>query len=293
VPKDHLVAIGEAFEDFIFIDLPHIPEPGEEVKTDRFLRTVGGGVVITAIAAARLQLRCRVISGLSPFVARRLRGEGVAVRNLRQPNEPFAISAALSTRRERSFVTYNGINDWLEDRLEGPARRVRAVHVHLAFCPRECRRWVNVVQALRKRGVTISWDFGWNESLLKDPDFRRLLKAVDYLFVNDQEVLLYSGFATLHRAEEYWQRNTRNTILKLGSQGSRWLSPDLRLDAPPIQVEALDTTGAGDAFDGGFLAGVIRQMNPRQCLELGNLVGGLSTRAAGGAEALPSQGELP
>lgn len=290
--RDDIIAIGEAFEDQVFIDLPRIPGPGEEIKTDHFFRTVGGGVVITAIAAARFQLRCRVISGLSPLTVRRLKSEGVTVRNLRKPDEPYAISVALSTKENRSFVTYNGINSQLEDRLIAPASRARASHVHLAFCPGNCGQWVDVVQTLHRRGVTTSWDFGWNESLLEDPQFTELFRAVNFLFINDQEAVFYSRQETLGKAEEFWQQHAQNTILKLGSKGSRWLSSEFRIDAPPIQVDALDTTGAGDAFNGGFLAGVVRDRTPMQCLELGNLVGGLSTRAAGGVESLPDQEEL-
>jgi sugar/nucleoside kinase (ribokinase family) len=261
MPKDDIIAIGEAFEDQIFIDLPHVPAPGEEIKTDRFVKTIGGGVVITAIAAARLQLRCRVISGLSPLAVRRLKSESVNVRNLRKPDEPYAISVALSTREDRSFVTYNGINSILEERLIEPARRARSSHVHLAFCPGNCGQWVDVVQTLHLRGVTTSWDFGWNECLLEDHHFPELLESVNYLFINEQEAVLYSGQATLAEAEKYWQQQSQNTILKLGSKGSLWLSPECKISAGPIEVAALDTTGAGDAFNGGFLTGVIRKKN--------------------------------
>ena len=292
MPRHDIIAIGEAFEDQIFIDLPCIPGPGKEVKTDRFVKTIGGGVVITAIAAARFQLRCRVISALSPLAVRRLKSEGVTVRNLRKPDEPYAITVALSTREDRSFVTYNGINSHLEERLVGPTVRARASHVHLAFCPANCGQWVDVVKILHSRGISTSWDFGWNESLLEDPRFPELLGAVNYLFINEQEAVLYSGQETLGKAYKYWQRQAQNTILKLGSKGACWLSPEFRIDAPPIKVEALDTTGAGDAFNGGFLAGVVRKKTPSQCLDLGNLVGGLSTRAAGGIDSLPGQEEL-
>ena len=292
VPKEDIVAIGEAFEDQIFIDLPGIPGPGKEIKTDRFVKTIGGGVVITAMAAARFQLNCRVISALSPLAARRLNQEGIAVRNLRKPGEPYAITVALSTRDDRSFITYNGINTQLEERLINPARRVRSSHVHLAFCPGNCGQWVDVVQSLHRRGLTTSWDFGWNESLLEDPGFTELLGAVTYLFINEQEAVLFSGRKTLRKAMDYWPRHAQNTILKLGSKGSRWLSPEWQIEAPPIQVEALDTTGAGDAFNGGFLAGIVRGTSPLRCLELGNLVGGLSTRAAGGVDSLPNKEEL-
>ena len=59
-----LVTLGEAFEDLVFLGLSRLPSPGQEEKTSRFLRTIGGGAVITAVAAARLGTRCRVVSGI-------------------------------------------------------------------------------------------------------------------------------------------------------------------------------------------------------------------------------------
>ena len=52
-----LLCAGEAFEDLIFVGLDRLPELGEEVKTDRFTSTIGGGAVITAVKAARLGMQ--------------------------------------------------------------------------------------------------------------------------------------------------------------------------------------------------------------------------------------------
>jgi len=113
------VTLGEVFEDLVFLDLPRLPKLGEEIKTDRFLRSPGGGALITAVAASRLGTRCRVVSALGDEAVALLRAEGIQVRNLRRRGEAHAISAALSTRRDRSFVTFNGVNDRLEPQTAG------------------------------------------------------------------------------------------------------------------------------------------------------------------------------
>jgi len=65
VPPLDLLTVGEAFQDLIFVGLPHMPKHGEELKTARFVSTVGGGALITATAAARLGVRTAVVSALS------------------------------------------------------------------------------------------------------------------------------------------------------------------------------------------------------------------------------------
>ena len=288
-----LLTVGEAFEDLIFLNLPRIPGPGEEVKTNGFVATIGGGAVISAVAAHRLGVRCRIVSGMSDRAVRYLRGEGLAVRNLRRPGESHAISAALSTATNRSFVTFNGVNDVLEDRLLPAVAEERARHVHFAFFPRSCLRWERVVRHLRYAGVTTSWDFGWNEALLDDDRFPTLLRALDYVLFNAQEAVLYSGRRTVAAALGAWRRSPMHVIIKLGARGSRWVGSDTDLQASARRARVVDTTGAGDAFNGGFLAARLRNLPPRLSLRLGNHVGTASTRRAGGLDGLPSLEELP
>lgn len=287
MPVVDLLTAGEAFEDLIFVGLPRLPRPGEEIKTNTFYRTLGGGVLITAVAAARLGARCAVMSGLSPAATDLLRTEGIASDDLRRPGEPHAISAALSTPQNRTFVTFNGINDRLEPRLLRGLRRTAARHVHFAFYPRQCARWTRVIARLRRAGITTSWDFGWNEGLAADPEFTPLVAALDYVFVNEQEATLYAGTRGMPQALRYWRRHARTAIVKLGPGGSRWIGDDCDLHEPPPRVRVVDTTGAGDAFNGGFLAARLAGRAPRQCLRLGNRVGAQSTTAAGGLDGLP------
>jgi sugar/nucleoside kinase (ribokinase family) len=290
VPRIDLLTVGEAFQDLVFVGLPHQPRSGEELKTSRFTATIGGGAVITATAAARLGVQAAVVSALSAEAARGLRAERVRVVNLRRPAEPHAISVALSTRRERSFVTFNGVNDRLQPRLPAAVARQRAAHVHFAFSPDNCIRWTRIVERLRARGTTTSWDFGWNPSLRGRPGFGRLVGSLDFLFLNEAESAMYGGSAG---AIAHWQRAARNTVVKLGRRGSRWIAGARDLSAPAPRVRAVDTTGAGDAFNGGFLYALLRGHAPRDCLRIGNFVGARSTLAAGGIAALPRRRELP
>ena len=277
-----LLCAGEAFEDLIFVGLERLPELGEEIKTDRFTATIGGGAVITSIKAARLGMRTQLTSALSDAAVIRLKKERVAVTNLRRKHEPHAITAALSTNGDRAFVTFNGVNSQLEERLARLIPRARASHVHLCFYPHDCARWTAIVSRLRKRGITTSWDFGWNEPLTNDRGLTDLIDALDFVFVNEHEARLYTGSATLEQSIPEWRARKAITIVKLGEAGAVWLAPDrdIHVDAPP--VEAVDTTGAGDSFNAGFLVAWMNGKTPEQCLARGNQVGAAATRQAGG-----------
>jgi sugar/nucleoside kinase (ribokinase family) len=296
VPRIDLLTAGEAFQDLIFVGLPHMPRSGEELRTSQFVATIGGGAVITAIAASRLGLRVGVASALSAEAVRALRRDNVRVLNLKRASEAHAVTVSLSTRHDRSFVTFDGVNDRLEARLPAAIAHRPARHVHLAFAPRHCARWTRIVERLRAKGVTTSWDFGWNPALRAAAGFSALVGAADFIFVNEAEAAMYSRTRRMAAAVGFWRRASRNTIVKLGPRGSRWIAgahqgarrllpSDLLVPAPRVRV--VDTTGAGDAFNGGFLVGWLGGQPPRECLRLGNLVGAQSTLAPGGVAALP------
>ena len=291
MPRLDLLTAGEAFQDLIFVGLPHLPRHGEELRTRAFVATIGGGAVITATAAARLGARTAVASALSLEAARVLRRGRVRVVDLRRRGEAHAVTVSLSTARDRSFVTFNGVNDRLEARLPAAIARQRARHVHLAFAPRHCARWVRFVERLRTQGVTTSWDFGWNPPLRDAAGFDALLGSADFIFVNQAEAALYARTRVSRTALTFWRRAARNTIIKLGPRGSRWIAGNHRsanafarrdVSMPAPRVRVVDTTGAGDAFNGGFLVAWLEGRPPRECLRLGNFVGAESTRTAGG-----------
>jgi sugar/nucleoside kinase (ribokinase family) len=287
-----IVCAGEGFDDFIFHSLEALPRPGQELKTRAFVRSPGGGAVITGIAAARLGCTVRVISALSDEAALAVRSNGVQVTNLRRAGEPSAVTVALSTRRDRRFITYVGVNEQMARRIRPVLDGVRARHVHLAFTPPRSLPWVHVVRRLRRNGATTSWDFGWSPSLVRDAGFLPLVNAVDCLFINRDEALLYSRKSTLRAAVAFWRRAAGCAVIKLGARGSVAVGRCLavgELRADPLRVAALDTTGAGDAFNAGFLVARLHGRDFEAAMRTGHKVAASSVRRAGGTAGLPSR----
>lgn len=287
-----LACVGESFEDLIFAGLERLPRLGEELRTKSFARTYGGGATITAVAAARLGVATRIVSGLSDGAVAWLRAEDVQITNLRKRDELHAITAALSTPRDRAFVTFDGVNSELGPRFVRALGRVEARIVHCALCPRDIEPLARALGSLRKRGVRVSLDFGYDRNLAKDPLLPRLIAEADFLLINEDEAKLYSKRRSLAQAEAFWTHHARHTVIKLGSKGSRWISPRGVVEETAPLVRAVDTTGAGDAFNAGFLAGLLSGLPARRALRLGNTVGARSTRAVGGLDGLPRLEEL-
>ena len=80
------------------------------------------------------------------------------------------------------------------------------------------------MERLRTAGVSTSWDFGWNPPLRDAAGFKALLSVADFVFVNEAEAALYARTRQRAAAVRFWRRSSRNTILKLGARGSRWIA---------------------------------------------------------------------
>ena len=93
---------------------------------------------------------------------------------------------------------------------------------------------------------------------------------------------MYTGTSSLQAAIPEWRKRQAVTVIKLGDQGAVWLAPDRDILVPAPKVKAIETTGAGDSFNAGFLVAWMKGKTPEQCLAAGNKSGAASTRTAGG-----------
>ena len=140
--------------------------------------------------------------------------------------------------------------------------------------------------------MSISGSFGWSGTLRRDPAFLDLIGALDYLFINDAEARLLAGAPTLEEALGFLDRSTRNAVVTRGARGALWLGDGERWESPAFPAAVVETTGAGDAFAGGFLAGLLTGQAPESCLRFAQRAAALSTRAPGGIGGLPRRGEI-
>jgi sugar/nucleoside kinase (ribokinase family) len=294
-PQWEVVTCGDVFVDLVMSGFPRWPEPGEEVVAQSLAREIGGGAAITACGLA--QLGCRValraaIGTDGEWFRERLGGQGVALDLLEiDERNPTAITVAVSTVEDRSFFTYPGANRGLAELLASEKTieaMIGARHVHLASAVAP-ERLIELGRRLRAAGTTLSVDVGWVESWLRDPASLIALREVDLFMPNEREGEAMTGTSDpVEMLRRFAAAGVRRVALKLGAAGSMMIEDGVIEVAPGIEVAAIDTTGAGDCFDAGFLAAWVAGESPRKCLQQGNLCGAWSTTALGGVNGFPS-----
>lgn len=302
VNPEQLVCAGEFFTDLIFSDLEELPILGQEVKTDDFTISIGGGAAITATAAALLGRPTELVtvwgsSALDGEARNRLADSGVSCSGAQLREDLVSgVTVAVSTREDRYFLTYPGASRAVEQHLlkERTLERMgRSGHIHFALTPSSWSPFRGAVRRLRAGGSTVSWDLGWDPAAGGSRAFRDLCRELDLVFLNEVEACKYAGARSDREALAYFAHPDNTVVIKQGAAGavvSHNASQPVRKDA--IEVDAIESTGAGDAFNGGFLHAWMAGKAADEALLAGNVCGGLSTRSPGGVNALPSRSEF-
>lgn len=296
-----LIVLGEFFLDLVFYGLPDLPRLGEEVKTRHFAEFAGGGLATTAAVAAALGTSTAVVTRvgqdarLSPAWQNFARSK-VSVEACEFSSDlPTARTVCAAYNGDRMMITHDVINERLYELLSDRAvqRILRtSTHIHLA-CPLwPARTWIPLLCQLREKGLTVSADIGWNPHLFKSPDLFRLLRELEFTFPNTVEALAMTREPTVERALKRLAHSVRVPVIKLGAAGSIAMENGETIRAKSIRVKSIDATGAGDAFNGGFLHAFLAGSTLEDCMRAGNVCGALATTSAGGWSSIPSKRKL-
>jgi sugar/nucleoside kinase (ribokinase family) len=295
-----LLVLGDANPDLILTgDVEPVFGQTEKLVADAGL-VVGGSGAIAACAAARLGLRVAFVGVLGDdlfgrFMLEALTERGVDVsRCVTDPGRPTGLSVVLSRPEDRAILTSVGTiadlrAELLGDELLGAARHV---HVSSYFLQHALRPALPALfERAHAAGATTSVDPNWDPAERWDGGLLPLLAQTDVFLPNSAEARAITGIDDVDVAAETLAERGAIVAVKSGRGGGLAVAGHQIVRAGSIPAEVVDTTGAGDAFDAGFLAGRLAGWSLLRCLELAVACGSLSTRAAGGTGAQPTMEE--
>ena len=297
-----VIVIGDCNPDIVLRGDDVRPEFGQHEKLvpDAAL-VIGGSGSITSCACARLGLRTRFIGATGDdlfgrFMLGQLDDWGVDTTLcpvLKDVSTGFSV--VLSDGTDRAILTHTGTIDSL--RLENMPldELTRARHVHISsyfLQPALAPQLPELVAQVRASGVTVSVDPNWDPAGAWDNGLASLLASVDVFLPNAAEARAISGVPGAAAAALQLARTGNLVVVKDGEKGCIAAQHSAVSSQPGFPVECLDTTGAGDAFDAGFLRGWLEELPLADCLAYGCSAGALSTRSIGATGALPTIDEL-
>ena len=299
--RPKILVIGELNVDLVATGLPSVPEMGAEILAEKCELTLGSASAIFAAGMAKLGHRVTFFSHvgqdyLGDFCLRTLKQLGVSTLHVtRKAEEKTGVTIALSGKRDRALVTYAGaVATFKADSIDETVM-ARHDHVHLTsyYLQTELRpSFAHLFRLAKASGLTTSFDpnsdprDNWNRNI------DAVLNHTDVLFVNEREAMKLTRSNTLNGALKTLGAKVDCAVVKRGARGATAIQNEELFNDPGFRVRALDTTGAGDSFDAGFLSAYLRKAPLAECLRIGNACGALSAMRVGGTAGQPTQQEL-
>lgn len=150
-----------------------------------------------------------------------------------------------------------------------------------------------VLTKAKEAGVTVCADMGLNDRVSM-AYLEGVWDKIDYFFPNLEEAQALTGENDYHViAEKLLEKGVKNIIIKLGGEGSYFRNAQTEILQPIIPAEkVLDTTGAGDTYMGGFLAGLLKGYDISRCMELGAACSSLTIQVFGASTAISSMAQV-
>jgi len=296
-----ILVAGELNVDLVFRDCQAFPAPGREVLAEDALVVPGSSSMICAMGLARLgnpvAFAGKVgVDGWGGFCVSALQGAGIDVAAVhRDPALRTGITASFSTSSDRALVTFAGAIGALRAADVGDELLASADHLHVSsyYLQSALRQELKSLFARASAlGLSTSLDPGFDPEQRWGDEWHDLLAEVDLFLPNDVELAGISGCESMLDAMRALDNGRTRIVVKRGRNGCATLDGVSKLiEAPAFAVDAVDSTGAGDSFDAGFLHAWLRGLPLPDALRWGNVCGALSTRGVGGTARQADEAE--
>ncbi len=297
------LSVGILVADHLCDPIERLPAAGELVLAERLPLAVGGCASNAAIGLARLGVRVGVVGcvgrdAFGRFVVDTLREGGVDTTDIHEL-EGIETSGTLIVNvrgEDRRFIHAVGANAHLTtehvslDRL----RQARVFYVggYLLLPGLEPEKLAGQFRLARAAGVKTVLDIvlpGPGEHMSR---LAPVLAETDVFLPNTDEAALLTGLTDpVQQAEQFLNAGARTVVVTCGGEGSVLVSDDCRLRAGVFPVEYRGGTGSGDAFDAGYIVGLIEGLDPLGCLKWGAAIGASCVRSVSATESVFSRVE--
>jgi sugar/nucleoside kinase (ribokinase family) len=292
------LSVGILVADHLSPPIARVPRAGELILVDDLPLAIGGCASNTAMDLARVGVDVAVVGcvGHDPFgrfIIETLAAQKIDTTGIRQlEGTPTSGTLIINvTGEDRRFIHCAGANARLQvehlDFEQIKAAKVFYVGGYLLMPGLVPERLADLFRRARAAGVTTVLDVVVPGPGNHFETLAPVLRETDVFLPNSDEAHLITGLADpVAQAERFLQAGARTAVITCGNEGTILLSEQLRLRAGIYPVNFVGGTGAGDAFDAGYIAGLLAGADARRCLQWGSALGASCVRAIGATESV-------
>lgn len=293
-----VVLLGDINIDLL-LEIENYPVEGGEAIAARQTTSLGGSTTNTAITLARLGLEARLLGrvGSDAWGAHALANLETAGVDLgwisKDPVEPTQLNlVAVTPSGERTMFAYRGANARLGPDLVLPALFHGASLLHLSgyalLASPQLDAAISAIALARSQDIPVTLDVPAGIVPQIASVILRLIDQIDTIMLGGQDLAALNSTSPA----SLLQAGARRVVIKRGRDGSSLYERDIEIDVPGFQAQAVDTTGAGDAFAAGLIMGMLRNCDPWECCRIANALGAAAVRQVGGGLAMPGRKDL-
>jgi sugar/nucleoside kinase (ribokinase family) len=301
MPPDVCV-VGEINPDLILYGLPEQLRPEEESLINGFRFTLGGSSAIFAHNLSVLGTHVGMVSKIGADSLGKMAFDWLAEASVDLTHVCVAsretstgLTVILNQPEHRFILTYPGTMFDLSY-TDLPLDYVfSARHLHLSsyFLQKSLRpRVADLFREAKAKGLSTSLDTNDDPEGEWGRDLMSVLPFVDIFFPNEREAKKVAGTDDLEQAIKMLSQLCHLVVVKLGSRGAIARKGADEWWRNGIRVKSVDSVGAGDSFDAGFIHRFLKGATPQECLEYADIAGAYSTIREGGTEAFKDRARL-
>ena len=290
-----VVVIGELNVDLILNQVDKFPSIGKEVLASHMTLTLGSSSAIFASNLSTLGSKVTFVGNLGhdnfgDHIIASLKSRGVDTENInRSVKQNTGATIVLNFDEDRAMVTYPGAMKYLSIQDVSDEVLKHSRHLHLSSIFLQTGIIQDVVQLYRKAkevGLTTSLDPQWDPAEKWNLNLKELLPYVDIFMPNLTELTSLTNAVDLKSAIDKLKSFANKIVVKNGSNGAYlWENNELIHQTSFLNKEVVDSIGAGDSFDSGFIHQFLNGKSNKECLEFGALTGAINTTRSGGTNA--------
>ena len=288
-----VLCLGIFVADVVAKPIEEMPDKGKLVLVDTLELHTGGCASNTGYALNKLGISTGLMGkvgtdGFGDFFANYMSDAGLDIRGLKRTttSNTSGTMVMVSSDGERTFFHYLGANAELcyEDINFDIIKEAKILHIAGTFLMPgfDGEPTSRVLKQAREWGIITSLDTAWDSKGNWMKVIEPCLEHLDIFMPSIEEARMITNKQEPEDiAESLLSYGIKIVSLKMGERGSYTRTNDWDLHLPIYKVDAIDSTGAGDAYAAGFLAGVAKGMDYRDAARLGNAVGAYCVTAIG------------
>jgi ribokinase len=287
-----VVGVGHAAVDYLGV-VEKYPEIDTKIEISEFSMQGGGPVATALVTLARLGISTTCITKISnddfgSFIQKGLEDSGVDTSGMVVEDSKVSAISFIAVDRKTAKRTIYWTRGNTSPLKPGEIKRelfqnAKVLHVDGIMMDAQ----IEAARIAKKEGMHVVFDAGTPRDGMEE-----LIPLVDTMIASERFSVEVGSGVMAESLKKLCAMGPKTVVITIGGEGSIGMENNETYVVPAIDIDAVDTTGAGDVYHGAFIYGILNEWKLREKMRFANIAAGLKCRSLGGRAGIPSIDEI-